>query len=388
MSVTSARALLARMPRSSWLTLALLLSLASVVNLAFMPDHALELSATSYGRADAGFGAAYDLLHELGFEVARARVPYAQLAGDQPLWLIAPELVQDSPAPAEQLQLLDELRPWIESGGTAVLIGADAETLGAFGLALGASSTSEQVRVRGPLAPSGRVVRIDELARFAACADCEVLLEGGAPFALLERVGMGHVIALADARPFRNQELALADHSLLVADLARAFGAPRFDERSHGLGSEVGLARALGLGRLSLLLAGFVLLAGVWAWHARSVPGPAIEPDLAIDPNLARFVESLTVLYGRKGRSDAAAVYRAYVHGFRHRLRRAVYGRGRGSDALLSDKLARELRDDVELRAWLEGQSPPRTTAELERAVQRMERYMSEGPWQANRVLE
>jgi hypothetical protein len=373
------------LPRSLWWATALVIALLTAINAAFTPDLALDLSPTSYGRSLDGHGALYDVLGELGFDVARSRAPYASLpTSGQALWLVRPDFAgslrlsrpDDEDAPGAQEGLLDELLGWVQAGGTAVIVGPDPALLERLELDLADASAPVGSLAQGTL---GR--RVFSLAgdqdTLAPADGWEAVLQvGSEPFALFKPLGSGHVLVIADAGPFSNDALDDGDHVLLAVDLARAFGAPRFDERCHGMFGDATLASALGARRIGLLAACLGLLAALFLWQQRSVPPAELgRPELP-DPSLARFVDSLALLYDRKARAHAAAAYRAYLHGLRHRLRRALYGRGRGSDELLSRRLARELVDDEPLRDALEGRAAPAGVAQLETVVRAMERYM------------
>ena len=384
--------LLARLPRSSWVAFALLLVLLSIANIVYQADAGLELGPTTYGRAGNGLGAVYTLLEELGFSVARSRAPYDAVAPDATLWLVQPELGGPTDEELEEAlrgrvpDVLTPLQAWIAAGGTAVVIGADASVWRAFGIELKERETTPTRARGGPLLGGGAPLEIASQWAFEESPESEALLRvDGAPFALLRRYGAGHLVAVADAEPFTNGQLAEADHARLAVELARAFGAPLFDERGHGLQSDASLASALGSARLALLAAGFGLLALVALWFARRVPRAALESSPLPNPNLGQFVDALATAYARKGSREASAAFAAYVHGFRQRLRKALYGRGRGSDELLAQRLARDLADDPALLAQLQGEAKVGSTAELERAVRDLERYLGSQLWQSRR---
>lgn len=360
-----------------WAAIAVLLGLVTVINIAFIPDFELDASATSYGRAGNGFGAAYELLGELGFAVGRSRSRYADVSADRTLWLLAPETAHG-------------LRAWLESGGTAVLIEPKDSVLLELGILLATeyepmlenSSTTAYGAFRtGPL-------QLDVTSVFAPDHELETVLEiAGKPLVLLERLGAGHVLVVADAEPFRNAQLDKGDHARFVVELARAFGAPVFDERSHGLVNETTLWAALGIGRVAMICSGLGMLALVVLWSARRVPSAARIAEPRVDSSLGQYVDALAHSYERKGPRASAEVYRAYVHGLRHRLRRAIYGRRPASDALLSGRLEGELRGEPAVLASIEGRDAPHNASELRDSIQRMESYMARGSWQSKRAF-
>ena len=76
-----------------------------------------------------------------------------------------------------------------------------------------------------------------------------------------------------------------------------------------------------------------------------SVPASSIARLPGLDPGLESFVDSLALLYSRKAPRDAGAVYRAYLHGVRFRMRQLLYGARGGSEQLLGPRLAASLVD-------------------------------------------
>jgi hypothetical protein len=200
------------------------------------------------------------------------------------------------------------------------------------------------------------------------------LLELGVePFALVLPLGAGHLLAVADAAFLRNENLDVADHALIATDLARAFGSPRLDARSHSLRPEVSLFAVLGPYRVVLVLVALALLALVWVGYLRRHPARTLPASDAADPSMERFVDALAYLYSRRVTRDAIQVHRAYVQGFRHRLRRAFFGRGQGGDDQLDARLQRELTANPEVRTALAGTADTADVAELTRSVARME---------------
>jgi hypothetical protein len=362
------------------------IALLTLINASFAPDIALDLSPTSYGKSLDGHGALYDVLGELGFDVARSRAPYASLpTSGAALWLVRPDFAEsrmhlsrsDDEEEAGAMEgLQDELLSWVQAGGTAVIVGPDRALLERLELDLTTASVPAGSLAQGSL--GRRVFSLaGELDSIAQADGWETVLQvGDDSFALLKPVGNGHLLVVADAAPFSNDALDDGDHVLLAVDLARGFGPPRFDERCHGMLGDPSLRSALGARRIALLAACLGLLAALWLWQQRSVPAAELARPELPDPSLARFVDSLAFLYAKKAPRHAAAAYRAYLHGLRHRLRRALYGRGRGSDELLSRRLARELTDDARLLQALEGRAAPADVAQFETVVRAMERYM------------
>ena len=84
----------------------------------------------------------------------------------------------------------------------------------------------------------------------------------------------GRIIAIADENFLRNEHLADADASLVLIDLARAFGAPVFDEYSHGLAPPSSLTFAVLDSRAILPLIIGLLVAMLWIVFAADLAAP------------------------------------------------------------------------------------------------------------------
>ena len=344
----------------------------------------LELSETSYGKIGAGYGGLYDYLHTLAPDVARSRAAFAAIDSERALWLLRPTFLELAKSPLavawsaeRERNLAVELRAFLEQGGRAVIFGGEHADWKDFGLALAPPSEYPQFFSESRLGPRRRL-ELQGLRRFLAADGGEVLLSaGGQGIVVKKQVGDGELIAVSDARLFDNQHLDAADHSTLALDLARAYGAPVFDERCHGLVENASLLAAIGGGRLLLFTLSFGLWGLTLVFARRALPVAELPARAEMLPGLRSFVDPLALLYSRSAARNAAAVYRAYANGLRFRLRRSLFGPRGGSDALLDQRLAHELAQrDPELLALLRGQRLPRGASEIEGAARRMERYL------------
>ncbi|HEV8254660.1 MAG TPA: DUF4350 domain-containing protein [Vicinamibacteria bacterium] len=174
-----------------------------------------------------------------------------------------------------------------------------------------------------------------------------VFAAGEAPLVARVPRGKGEIVLLAAPEMLENERLGRADHLALLAALAGERPV-YFDERQHGLGTEVGLVELLagwGLGP-ALVLLGLLALCAFWRGRARLGPPDADPPDLrseAVD-----LVDSLGKLYGRALMPEAALdLYRAS-------LARALSSRTGLKGAALEARLAA-----------LAGPSPPRSRGKL-----------------------
>ncbi len=203
-----------------------------------------------------------------------------------------------------------------------------------------------------------------------------VLSANGKPFALEVSMGKNHgrMVAIADSKFLRNENLGEGDASLLVADLARQYGAPAFDEHSHGLAPASSLVDAVLESRAILPILVGLLLAMLWAASERAWPRrPSADGAELPAPSIAGFVESLSILYSRAG--DPAAVFRAYRAGFLRRLRRQLGVRADYPEDLLKERLARDRSLSAETRHWLLDAELPSEQGDLINAVRAIESY-------------
>jgi hypothetical protein len=207
-----------------------------------------------------------------------------------------------------------------------------------------------------------------------------ILTADGKPFALEIKAGTngGRIIAIADDIFLRNEYLAEGDASLVVVDLARKFGAPVFDEHSHGLAAPTSLTFAILDSRAMLPIAIGLLAAMLWVLSQRAWPRRMLDEVSELPaPSIASFVESLSILYARAG--DPAAVFRAYRGGFLRRLRRQLGLRTDYPEELLLERVARDRSLTEDTRRWLVGNDLPSDQRQLVIAVQAIESYARPG---------
>jgi hypothetical protein len=187
------------------------------------------------------------------------------------------------------------------------------------------------------------------------------------------QLGGGKIVALADTAFLTNERLGNHDNAAFLLDLVQAFGQPVFDERCHGLLPERSPWSALGggfvlLAALSLSALGLSVVQYARRWPALRVPERAPPP-----PSLELFVGSLAALYRARGRSEPAAVFRAYRAGFLRRLGRGV-SRERAAPGD-EQRLAQQARRLGLSGRWLSGEAVPASQLELATAVSALERY-------------
>src|SRR5438093_516429 len=281
--------------------------------------------------------AALDLLTGLGFRVVRTHEPPEDLAPDATVWWIEPaELCRSVPGGGWRGE------PWVRAGGTAVLflapaVGEDAGCALLEGVVLprrvadtsgGASPRGARGErpatahgVSGDALPRARTVEVPGLLTFADAGDWRVrAVSAERPLVLERALGAGRIVAVADATVLRNQSLDRGDAALLVVDLVRAFGVPRFHEGGEGPRARRSAAAYLATSPALLVFCGLALTGVLFAWQGNLVPPRALPGPGTDTPGLDAFVDSLAALYA--GTRDHARVLERYRELAAARLRR------------------------------------------------------------------
>lgn len=411
-----------RLSTRAWVSVAVALVVLAVINSLLSPDGQLERSRTTHGKGLAGFGAVFDLMEALEQSPSRSLQRYGRVEPDRPLWLMAPnwgspkrragassDSAETPGAPSEQgaerraarsdspdadaasrdsldsdpgPALRKELEAWVEAGGTAVVFAGHERDLQHLRETVELPD-SESLHASGVLS-EGSEVRVlplesEALRGFSTSDEVSgrVLLSAGAgvPLAIEWPLGRGLLVAVSDARLLDNEHLARAQYALLASDLVRAYGAPRFDERCHGLSPPRSFWRALGARRGLLLFGLFFGTVVLWLWSRGSVPAQKLAPASELDASLGRFVESLSLLYGRHASSHPQEVYEAYRHGWAHRQGASGVRTG-GSRSAAAPERAGSLVRAALAGGGSQAAPPPRTTAELVAAVRSLERQV------------
>jgi uncharacterized protein DUF4350 len=343
------------------------------LNLWLEPNTQLEFSPTSFGVGPTGYKASFELASALGLGASRSYVNPKQLPRGDVLWLVAPfylaEHATDADRPAR------DLLQWIRLGGTAVVLGdrdSKWERLG-FNVQTLPGKTGESLVENTGLV---RRLSVPDLARFGKVskdATVEVRANGD-PFVIRRSLGTGTLVAVADYRFLLNANLGSADNCLFFADLAYRFNAVIFDERSHGMLSDVPLYSIIARSRAMLPIGAGLILAVLWVfaqnlWPRRTPQLDSVLPSPTIEP----FVASIGVLYARS--SDPAAAFHAYRNGFVRRLGRKIMPFGEFDEAAIMQRLSRDRSMSAETRDWLVGASVPKSDSELIEAIRSIEGY-------------
>jgi hypothetical protein len=347
------------------------MALLLFINLWIERKTSLDNSATSLGVGIVGYKAAYDLLHELNFPVGRSYLRPNRVPQDRVLWMVMPDFL--NPQATLTDTDVNDLKSWISAGGVAVVMGTADSQWDRLDFDETVATGDVTSSVKGDFARSALTISIEGLAHFdKADSDTRIrLLSDGQPFALERKIGGGKLIAIADGRFVLNSNLDKADASVLVVDLARALGAPDFDEYSHGLVASESAFALFSNPRLLILLALASLTALLWIAQQHSWPARTPRVQEGPAPSLDSFVESLGVLYAQS--NDPNAVFGAYRASFLRRARRQLSPRFEISEHSAIERLARDRALSDEIRLWLAGNRSPANEAELVQAVRALE---------------
>jgi len=340
-------------PRARWSLAAAVILLTALG--ALLQADPLELSQSTFGNAPNGFGAAYELLGELGLSAGRSYVRAEALPADAALWWIAPNGLCDE-VEGERLESgrsgVWHSLDWLRKGGTGVLWlperGLPCLASASFaGLLMptraidaaepaqrredakekedGEAQETHASFLSGPVTRAERGLGEVPLRFFGSDAGWDVLARDrdGAPFALAQRLGGGRLVLLADAAPLRNRWLDQEDAAPFAVDIALARGPVRFDEREHGIlptpNPVLYLARSAALP----VFLGALGVALLLVWHGRALPERTLTPVEAEPPTLAAFVDSLSTLYA--GTRDHDRVLERYREFTVSQLRRVLH---------------------------------------------------------------
>jgi hypothetical protein len=322
---------------------------------------------TSYDASPEGFRAAYLLLDELGYPVARSKRP----AGGAVRWVLFPT------AAAKEAE--EQLSPWVQAGGIVVLADATGEFARQQGWQLAsdkseATATEEAASGPGVTRLAGGMVRV----RWAGQAGRVWATVGDKPLVTIHSWGRGEVWLVNRPEFLTNRLLGQADNAVLLCRLADAVLQQRngqlvFDEYCHGLRERPGVTELLLQPPMLWVTLQGLLLLGLLLWHAvprfgalRPVPPPSRRSK-------EEFLHSLAALLEHKGDyADALATARAdFVHALERDLGLPA---GTPSEQLLEEATRRRPIRREMLQPLLARPAPPaRTAAAFVQALQSLE---------------
>jgi hypothetical protein len=361
------------MTRTVRVVLVLLVGLAVLAEW-LAPDEAKLLDRTTYGTSPWGYRAAYDLLSELGFPIARFSGAPGDLPADATTWWIGPSGVCRRPDAATRAEWAG--RAFAEAGGTAVvfLSGAVADrcTLGDLVLPARQMTTPETVDGPGPT----RKLGIPSIPAFVHDQAWTARATSGALALVIEApLGRGRVVAVSDATLLDNQAMASADVAPFAVDLVRAFGPPRVVEARRAMRSPSAAAYLVRSPALALF-AGLALTGLLLAWSGSLVPARSLDDSPAPAPTLDTFVDGLAALYAQTG--DHARVLQRYREMIAGHLRRRFGFPPEMPVADVVDRVGRFRRLPDDGRALLVVGRAVTTAAELRAAASELDRLANE----------
>ena len=338
------------------------------LNVWMQRNSSIDHSNTSFGVGNDGYKAAYELMSDLNIRVTRSYTRPNRVPHNRPLWFIVPDFL----SAGEEASKADtsDLMKWIRAGGTAVVMGDLNSDWKRLEIDAPVSAGAKASVIQGDFAAHPRKIPISGLAYFDKAADKGQvrLTAGGKAFAIDLKIGSGRLIAIADGRFVLNSNLDKADASLLLVDLARALGAPDFDEHYHGLAAPVSSLALLAHPRLLAVLAMALMTALLWIGEQHSWPPRQLrDHEHGPSPSIDSFVESLGVLYSRA--NDPRAAFRAYRASFLRRARRQVSPRIDVPESAMIARLIRDRSLSDEARRWIVGDESPSNETELVHAV-------------------
>jgi hypothetical protein len=325
-------------------------NLVTVAVDAFLPSPDGPRSS-SFATAPQGMAAWAELIERSGGEVRqlRERPSDDTLPAGGTVVMLDPESFTTGQARA--------LRRFAERGGRVIAGGAEpagwlAELTGGEPPAWDDGGGPE-ARVLAPVPETGAAQRL----RTAGAGHWETA--GGAlplaageegPIALVQDVGEGRIVLLADTSPLQNRLLDEADNAALALSLGGP-GPVTFVETVHGYGTATGLAAIparFGWALILLALSGVLLI--VARWPRMGPPEPREEP---LFPPRRAYVDALAATLARS--RDTRAANESVRSAARERLARRAALSGDASDEAWAKAARAAGLADEEARALVGG---------------------------------
>jgi hypothetical protein len=250
-------------------------------------------AGTSYDASPHGFRAAYLLLDELGYPVARSRRP----TGEAVRWVLFPVSTKEAGALGE----------WVRQGGVLVLGVENGDFLQAMGLQLTVGKPAEAGEE-----PAGSVEGVTRLAggpvrvKLAGSPGRVWAEAGGQPMVTIHERGRGWLWLLNRPQFLTNELIGQADNAILLCRLAEATlqdrpGKLAFDEFFHGMRERAGVAELLLQPPTLWVTLQSLLLLGLVLWHYTPRFGPLYPPVPLRRRSKEEFLEAMASLLARKG---------------------------------------------------------------------------------------
>lgn len=283
------------------------------VLLAMVPEEAVPAGPaySSYTTGRAGTAGLAELIERTGGEVDRIERPLgeARLAGEETVVLIGAGSFSSVDA--------DALGSFVRRGGTLVVAGrrgpdlVDGIVLVASAPVAGGPLTYRPAAPLPEVAGLETVVTDGDASWSATGSGVPALATGDRALLVVEAVGAGRVVLIADPSPLQNHLLAEGDNAAMAL---QALGAGtrrvRFVETIHGFVAPVGLGALSGQWKLAL--AGLVAAAAVWIIARARRLGPPEQAGHRRDPPRSLYVAALAA---ELARADGAVRSVAVVRG-------------------------------------------------------------------------
>lgn len=273
---------------------------------------AASFASTDY-RAG-GFRAWAALLEREGITTGRFVLRPIELTGRIDTLISAQPPPASTDANARTAADVAALAAWVRGGGRLVYVGRNGALGDAENGLLRLPFWLPEVGARGSLAgPAAAAVRtLHELGTnrmlFVEHPGTSELADTNGDIVVRYPLGRGEVVAVSDAVPFANANIAGADNArlaFLLGQPRRTGGLVAFDDGIHGALIDRPWYRALPLPvRVSLGIAGVALLLALAGGALPGIPPLRLEPPR--EPTSAEFVAALAALYERTGARTAA----------------------------------------------------------------------------------
>ena len=270
------------------------------------PTGATGPSGSSYATSAGGVAAYADLLSRAGHRVEQLRLRPREgtPTSDATLIVLEPDAISSDDASA--------LRRFVRGGGRLVIADPDpASWLPSLLDHPPTWSADGGVRAQA-IAPVAETSGVSTVATpagwtFSSAADSLPILrgKGGAP-ALMNDLGRGRIVLLADPSMLANEQLTLADNAAFGLAIAGPAARPvAFVEGVHGYGRGAGLAALPHSWRYGLTALVLALLTLMWARGRRL--GPAEQRERGLPPPRRAYAEAMAQVLTGASRDGAAA---------------------------------------------------------------------------------
>lgn len=261
--------------------------LATLLSTATAPVSQSEgLGSSSFATDQGGLAAYAELLRRYGVDVEQQRGPIdIAIPSDATLFVVDPPSLDGTDRAS--------LREHVLGGGRLVVGGPEPTSLGELGDSppTWARATHDRWDPRPLLDTEQPVVTANE-GEWSDPGSTEVIVGTNASaLVLVERVGDGEVVYLADSGPLTNDLIDTSANAAFALALVGDRTTAVFAEGIHGYDAASGW-RAIP-SRWKTALGGLLLAGLLYAWSRGTRFGPVEQPSREFDPPRAEYVEAL-----------------------------------------------------------------------------------------------